>query len=205
MVTRLNGNQSVKVWPSLAKQREAPPVPVSPRDGAQFYIPYTAVHPLTVEGAPPDAIWCDVSGSDIAYFGAICDWWDRGETFAILEHDVVCRPDIVAAFNECPEPWCLFGYDPYCSCGNPDCREAWRNAIGCTRFRAELMAAVPDAASSIVAELWDWHNVCDGLGNNLRAAGFTHHWHEPPVFHHRLVQRPEGQTYDVGTEPSGVT
>lgn len=64
--------------------------------------------------------------------------------------------------------------------------EAWRNELGCTRFRAELIAAVPDAVSSIPTDGWDWHNLCDGLGGNLRRAGFSHHWHFPPVRHHRM-------------------
>ena len=72
--------------------------------------------------------------------------------------------------------------------------ESWRNALGCTRYRKELIAAVPDALLSIPADNWDWHNVCDGLGNNLRAAGYSHHWHEPWVSHHREVQTPRGTT-----------
>lgn len=56
--------------------------------------------------------------------------------------------------------------------------------LGCTRFRKELIEAVPDALTSIPEDNWDWHNMCDGVGNNLRAAGYTHHWHTPPVEHH---------------------
>ena len=51
------------------------------------------------------------------------------------------------------------------------------------RRRSELIAAVPDAVSSIPREGWGWQNLCDGLGQNLRKAGFTHHWHEPAVQH----------------------
>lgn len=154
----------------------------------QVYIPHTARHPLTVSTAPENATWVDVSQSDFAYYAALASWWDRGETFMVLEHDVICRPDVVAELDACPEPWCLYGYEEIC---HPGCMEAWRNALGCTRYRKELIAAVPDALMSIPPDNWDWHNVCDGLGDNLRAAGYTHHWHEPWVSHHRKVQTPE--------------
>jgi len=148
-----------------------------------WYVPYTLVHPATVKGAPKHATWIDVSSSPVAYYGALHDIWEGGESFALLEHDVVCRPDVAKAFEECPEPWCAFGYSDIC---HPECMEAWANMLGCTRFRSELVQQVPDAVSSIPADGWDWHNVCDGLGRNLRAAGFTHHWHFPAVEHHHM-------------------
>lgn len=159
------------------------PPPLRKRAGTvNWYVPYTYVHPLTVQAAPKGAVWVDVSASDNAYYTALRDIWEQRESFAVLEHDVVCRPDVVDAFEECPEPWCIYGYSNIC---HPGCMEAWRNALGCTRFRAEILEAVPDAVSSIAPEAWDWHNLCDGIGNNLRAAGFTHHWHEPWVHHHQ--------------------
>ena len=136
--------------------------------------------------APADATWIDVSSSPIAYYAALTDIWAQGKTFAILEHDVVCRPDIVAELEQCPEPWCLFGYQDFC---HEACRDAWRNQLGCTRFRAEVMQAVPDALTAIPPAGWDWHIACNGLGDNLRAANFKHHWHGPPAGHHRETHR----------------
>lgn len=179
-----SGNAAV--WVDRAGYIE-PPAP-QPRCGdVAYYVPFTKVHPATVAGAPDDAVWVDVSSGPDAYFGAFYGWWARGESFAVIEHDVVCRPDVVEGFEDCPEPWCIHGYDPYC---HIECREAWRNALGCTRFRRELIEAVPDAVASIPLERWDWHNLCDGLGDNLRAAGATHHWHDPPVLHTSWVREP---------------
>lgn len=160
----------------------AEPPPVAKRKGdVQFYVPYTGIRPEVVAAAPSGTVWVDVSSGDTAYFEALGHIWERGESFATLEHDILCRPDIVEAFETCPEPWCVFGYSDIC---HPQCMEAWANELGCTRFRAELMVAVPEAISSIEpGPLQDWHNVCDGLGNNLRAAGFTHHWHYPVAQH----------------------
>lgn len=147
----------------------------------QFYVHSTGVSPEVAESAPAGTIWVDVSSSDTAYFESLCDIWGRGETFATLEHDIVCRLDIVNAFESCPEPWCVFGYTNMC---HEACMESWRNELGCTRFRSEILTKVPGAMSAIEdGPLRDFHNVCDGLGNNLREAGYTHHWHNPPVEH----------------------
>ncbi len=182
VITHESGNQTVLVPRGTAE----PPKPAKRKGTVAWYVPYTAVHPATAESAPRDAVWIDVSNSDIAYYVALLDIWKRGETFALLEHDVLCRPDIIQEFEDCPEPWCLYGYDSMC---HPQCQEAWRNQLGCTRFRSELIAVVPDALSSIPADNWDWHEMCNGVGENLRAAGFTHHWHHPPAEHHRETHR----------------
>ena len=167
----------------VKKGRQFAPVVVAPSDViAPFsvYVPHTVRHPEVLAAAPLNAVWVDVAQSDIAYYAALFKWWDIGATFAVLEHDVFCRPDVIDAFDACPEPWCAFPYTPFC---HRECWDAWGNMLGCTRFRSELLAAVPDAVSSIPREGWGWQNLCDGLGANLRAAGFTHHWHEPPVQH----------------------
>ena len=164
-------------------EERGPPTP-EPRTGpVQWYVCYTSVHPATVAGAPKDTVWVDVSASPDAYFGAIAEMWAEGESFALLEHDVVARPDCVQAFEDCPEPWCTYGYADIC---HPECMESWANALGCTRFRKELIDAVPDALSRIPAEGRDWHNLCDWIGQALREAGFTHHWHAPAVEHHHM-------------------
>lgn len=173
------GNLTVEV----GARRVLPPRPLARVGGVGWYVPYTRVHPLTVAGVPVDAVWADVTGSPIAYFALLLAVWSLGESFALLEHDVVCRPDVIAAFEECPEPWCTYGYSDIC---HPGCMDAWANALGCTRFSGEAVRAVPDAVSAIPADNWDWHNVCDGLGANLRAAGLKHHWHYPWVEHHHM-------------------
>lgn len=183
------GNLTSVVTRQKYEQVVEAPAPASRRGDVAWYIPHTAVHPATAAAAPPDAVWIDVSQSNVSYYAAMLDIWERGETFAVLEHDIVCRPDVIQAFEDCPEPWCCFGYSDIC---HPGCMEAWANMLGCTRFRSELIAAVPDAMSSIPTEGWPWQNMCDGLGRNLRAAGFTHHWHFPPVVHHHLTDGVHG-------------
>ena len=160
----------------------------------QFYVPWTERHPLVTAGAPPGTIWIDLHGEE-DYWSALCRIWAKGESFAIIEHDVICRPDVVEQFASCPEPWCAFWYDNIC---HFDCREAWANQLGCTRFRSDVMAKCPDALTSIPPDQRGWHNLCDHIAgdklhgtavfpwrsHSIRAAGFSHHWHSPPVEHH---------------------
>jgi hypothetical protein len=161
----------------------------------QYYVPWAERNQQTFDSVPPGTILVDVSADDTAYYRALRRWWSYGEDFAVIEHDVICRPDVVEQFDACPEPWCTFGYDNICC---PGCQEAWANQLGLTRFRAEVMEKCPDALTSIPPELQGWHNLCDHLAGNkingtdtptlregsLRAAGFTHHFHYPAVEHH---------------------
>jgi hypothetical protein len=156
-------------------------------------------HPLVDAAAPEGTEWYDVGGDDLAYWRLMCELWeqcrDSGDDLLVLEHDVICRPDVVEQFEACDCNWGAFGYSSMC---HRECLDAWANLLGCTRFRNELIRAVPDAVSAISRpEHLDWHNLCDGIGGNhpkmpgyspdenwgLRAAGFTHHWHWPAVDH----------------------
>ena len=94
---------------------------------------------------------------------------------------MVARQDVFQQFESCPEPWCVFSYSNH----SAEDAEAWANMLGCTRFRKELIAAVPNALVEVEERWRDWHYTCDGIGANLRAAGYSHHWHGPPVFHHQ--------------------
>ena len=163
----------------------------------RYYVPWTTRHQQVVDAVPSGTIWLDVRGDDDAYWRALCDIWAKGEDFAIIEHDVIPRG--FEQFDQCPEPWCTFGYANIC---HPECQEAWANQLGFTRFRAEVMAKCPDALTSIPKGERNWHNLCDSIAGNkthgvdrtdlrphsLRAAGLTHHWHFPPVEHHPWME-----------------
>ena len=165
--------------------------------GCQFYVPWAEWNQQTIDAVPPGTVFVDVSGSPTAYWEALRDIWALGETFAIIEHDVVCHDQVAPQFESCECLWGAFGYSSIC---HPECQDAWGNMFGCTRFRAELIQACPDVVTSIPPEGRDWHNLCDWVGGwhsgmnagvggpprsqSLRAAGFSQHWHEPPVDHH---------------------
>lgn len=153
-------------------------------------------HPRALAATPAHAEWHDVYGDTHAYWRLMRDAWstclETGDDLLVIEHDVVFRPDVLEQFDDCPQPWCLFGYLNMC---HPECREAWANALGCTRFRNEVIQACPDAVSSIPEPLRNWNYLCDHIAGNktngvpceqtpdgLRGQ-FSHHWHEPHVEH----------------------
>lgn len=88
-----------------------------------------------------------VGGSDTAYCELLQKVWANGETFAIVEHDIVVNPDTIPGFEGCPDPYCAAPY-------------AWTTqvgpALGCTRFRAELLEELPDAIHEVAAMPSNW-------------------------------------------------
>jgi hypothetical protein len=122
----------------------------------------------------------DVSARDTAYTLLLQDLWSADETFAIVEHDIVIRPDTLDEFEDCDHPWCAFTYR---------FRATHIAGLGCTRFRTNLLAAYPDAVAKTWAEATEvhpyghWCNLDDRLTRALTAAGATRHLHQPPVGH----------------------
>ena len=73
-----------------------------------------------------------------SYFQLFECLWDRGkgDSFTIVEHDIVTWPGAIAEIESCPEQWCTFPY--YCSVG-------WIvDGLGCTKFGRDLIASHPD-------------------------------------------------------------
>ncbi len=114
----------------------------------QIYIPYT--HPceevitaVVDAGYEPNPV--DVSESDDAYFELLRHLWSVGDSFGIVEHDVVVRDDSLTILEECESPWCAFTF------------EYARNPIpglGCVKFTADIIARNPTAMDEVAA-MWD--------------------------------------------------
>jgi hypothetical protein len=155
---------------------------VRERDG-NLLVPYTVRHPSTEAGLKgQDPSWVFVGDSDCDYWRVLCDWW-KPRSFTVIEHDVRASPEIFTAFNKCPESWCYFTYDNFL----PEDAEAWHFGIlGCTRFRTQIIEAVPGALTDMQWRYRDWHYVSTGLGKTLREAGFEPHIHGI-VDHHRMM------------------
>lgn len=90
----------------------------------------------------------DVSGSDSAYCDLLEELWAEGETFTIVEHDIIVRPDTPLELDTCPSPWCGFSV-PYFNGVHP--------GMGCVKFGAELMARAPFAVADAGAMSDDRH------------------------------------------------
>lgn len=101
----------------------------------------------------PDVLWAlqasghdfepfDVSESDTAYYELLSYLWRIGESFAIVEHDIVVNPGTLASFDDCGHEWCAAKY-PYLR------GTYW--GLGCTRFRAPLLQRFPDLMDEVLA------------------------------------------------------
>ena len=140
-------------------------------------------HPLTVAAAPMTAHWVDVSGSTWNYWSLLRNAWDPNHDLFLIEHDVEAREDAVAEMESCPELWCFSQYHHF----SPEDAEAWHwGILGFTRFRSQLISALPRLIVDLDVRWRDWHEMSTGIGMKLREAGYAPHVHEPPVFHHRM-------------------
>lgn len=115
-------------------------------------VPYTRLEPQVTQALAGHQVeFVDVSGSDTAYFDLLAGLWAAGETFAVIEQDIVIRRDTLQAFQECGRAWCTAGY-PYLG-------SVSYHGLGCCRFRASLMHAIPDLMDRVATHKYDGHTL----------------------------------------------
>ena len=61
--------------------------------------------------AVPDAQFVNVEVDEFAYWRLLCDLWAKGETFILVEHDIVPTREQIDTLWACPEEWCGSPYD----------------------------------------------------------------------------------------------
>lgn len=138
-------------------------------------VPHTTLQPDTA--AALDATgwkWTpvDVSWHDGAYWSLLATLWDAGETFAIVEHDVIVEPDTLDRLARCPEAWCAHP-TPYL--------HGEHVGMGCVKFTDRLIAARPQA----VEEVGDMHDLQHPRRHWCRLDA----WLQTMVLPHTGVQR----------------
>ena len=158
-------------------------------------LPFTKIKPgvrkaLKATGRNWEEI--DVSESDEAYWELISSLWREAQDFAVVEHDVIVRPDTFDEFENCQGDWCAFQI-PYL--------HGYYPGMGCVRFRAGLMRAYPSLLDQVAAMSNEKHPrrhwcVVDGfmrfiLTERLMVSQCVH---QPPVGHYR--------TYKTHPQPS---
>jgi hypothetical protein len=128
----------------------------------------------------------DVSGSDEAYADLVEALWAAGQDFLLIEHDMLPDKAMVDKMDICGRWWCA---NPY-----PVNHQAEMIVgHGFVRYRAELLAALPDAASRAgrysgryPARHWATHD--SRLARVLTGEGFAPvHRHQPAIGHLHLV------------------
>jgi hypothetical protein len=85
--------------------------------------------------------WYYVGSSDRAYFDLLARLWDRGESFVIVEHDIIPPDGGLVELAGCAHDWCAFGY-PYAEFGQ-------HYGLGCVKFSGDLIARNPDALKRV--------------------------------------------------------
>lgn len=153
----------------------------------RVFVPYSGVAPTAWTEAW--AYWycrhaepVHVGGSRSTYARAFAQWWEAGEPFAIVEHDVVPWPGAIEVLEACPELWCAFSY-------YQDDRELPRPYLGCVRFRPQgppPFEVVPDDVhAGYVREngLPHWQALDLIVAASLHGRGWQCHQHFPAVAH----------------------
>lgn len=154
------------------------------------------LHPLTERALAqyaPDAEMHYLGTRHDAYRELLEEVWRDGEAFVIVEHDVEIAEGVIPDFEACPEPWCA---RPYVVGSDPN--GFIEASLGCTRFSAELIAAVPDAISGLPVR--DWRRIDCELSPRLRQAGYAPHVHLPAVLHHHRYPTGGGWRCACGEE-----
>lgn len=146
-------------------------------------VPYTNLRPETVAALEATDTKFDAirMGDDQDYWWLLADLWTKGETFIIIEQDIVINRGTIASLDTCPHLWCSFGYGYF---GGENF-----HGLGCTKFDSRLMEAVPDMLDR-VALMRDeghppkhWCRLDAWTSAVLAASGQTRCEHVPPVTH----------------------
>ena len=120
-----------------------------------------------------------------SYWGLMRGLWEEGETFIVIEHDVLPWPGAIQELQNCSEDWCSFTYEMKNGYGI-------YHAFGCTKFGKGLIEALPDAWMQI--EDHNWNRLDSQFCKLALMAGLVPHPHRPPVIHFRdlLHEPPSG-------------
>jgi hypothetical protein len=117
----------------------------------------------------------DVSGDDQAYWRLLRDYWAAGETFIVVEHDVLPTRELLESMWQCPEPLCT---------GDP----APGATLQCVKFAAALIGQFPTLLSDIGPHSWQGLDLAIEyrVDRNLPIRHYlcgsgaaTRHWHYP--------------------------
>jgi hypothetical protein len=128
-----------------------------------------AVFALRSERVPFDLVLVE---DDYTYGRTLAEYWQRGETFVNVEHDIVPWPGAIQEVLNCEHAWCGYDY-PVGEAG------VMPGAIGCVKFSEKLMRHSPSKTCDAWADT-KW-NKLDGV--IFKSMPGHWHRHEPAVAH----------------------
>jgi hypothetical protein len=111
----------------------------------KVYAPFTAFAPgvreaLKATGHPVTEVY--VGGRDDAYWELLNGLWSEGQSFIVVEHDIVVRAETFEELESCPYQWCSFG-SPYFM--------GVYHGLGCVKFSDRLISRHPRAMEQVAA------------------------------------------------------
>jgi len=150
----------------------------------RLIVPHTNLRQETYRATRnwPNVAYRYVGDSETAYSELVCELWARGESFAIVEHDIVPAKGMLDRFASCPELFCAHPYEWSESHLGP--------ALGCNRFSEDFLSAFPRAAEQAasipgVYGPGSWREFDYWLTRTVLEDhyGQVPHLHLPPVLH----------------------
>jgi hypothetical protein len=153
-------------------------------------VPYARLYPetkaaLEADGWTPEYV--RVGHDPTAYHTLVEGAWRQGETFAIIEQDIVPWPGSLTDLRDCPQPWCGFAYSLSTGYGA---------YLGCTRFDGAMLrerSGVFDAIANLPPDGTPrryWGRLDTRLKQVLEDGGLRMHVHWPAVGHLNPDQQP---------------
>jgi hypothetical protein len=149
----------------------------------RLVVPHTNLRQETYRATRnwPNVTYRYVGDSETAYSELVCELWEQGETFALVEHDIVVAKGMLDRLARCDQPMCAHPYEWTTNIGP---------ALGCNRFSAQLLADFPDAANEAAAidgghGAGSWRTFDYWLTRTIleEKYGQVAHLHLPPVEH----------------------
>lgn len=125
---------------------------------------------------PNDVTWADCSGGDDAYFEAVKSMWNQGETFVIVEQDILPWPGALKEIYECSHRFCIL-WTPHWQSINRD--GSWTYAHGIVKYGSGLINQIPNYFN----EYAETHHWSQFDWNIVATYGSEIHYHWPPVIH----------------------
>lgn len=149
------------------------------------YVPYTkptaklqvVIDCLRIQYVQPELVQVDDGD---AYHRLLSEAWQRGETFYVVEQDVVVWQGGIRALADCDQDWCTL---PTLCHGR-----MISTTFGCVKFGAEMIERRPGFWDDIPTT---WFHLDAGFADKMGWPYIRPHTHMPPATHLNEVQWPD--------------
>lgn len=112
---------------------------------------------------------------DLGYGTLLSYLWTYGESFIVLEHDVVPFPGAIDALAECDKDWCVHKYPP-----GPN---KLYYSMGCMKVSDSLIDKTRDLPHRYNWEETKWSQLDGKVYPGLLEVAKEPHIHHPPLAH----------------------